>query len=167
MAPGTVQLNIFSWNSRLARYVKAGQYENTMRLFQQMKQEGMSPDKFTFVQVLNACANLPALEEGRSIHMQIIQSGCDSDIYVCNSLIDMYAKCGSLEDACSVFNTMPSHDVVMWNSLILGHERCGLGSRHWHCFNRCNRKPDPVMFVGVVNACASIAALEDGKRVHE
>jgi pentatricopeptide repeat protein len=49
MAPGTVQLSIFSWNSRLARYVKAGQYENTTRLFQQMKQEGMSPDKFTFV----------------------------------------------------------------------------------------------------------------------
>ncbi len=49
MAPGTVQLSIFSWNSRLARYVKAGQYENAMRLFKQMKQEGMSPDKFTFV----------------------------------------------------------------------------------------------------------------------
>jgi pentatricopeptide repeat protein len=62
MAPGTVQLSIFSWNSRLARYVKAGQYENTMSLFQQMKQEGMSPDKFTFVRVLNACANLPALQ---------------------------------------------------------------------------------------------------------
>jgi pentatricopeptide repeat protein len=49
MAPGTVQLSIFSWNSKLARYAKAGQYENAMRLFEQMKQEGMSPDKFTFV----------------------------------------------------------------------------------------------------------------------
>jgi pentatricopeptide repeat protein len=170
MAPGTVQLSIFSWNSRLARYVKAGQYENAMRLFQQMKQEGLSPDKFTFVQVLNACANLPALEGGRSIHMQIIQSGCDSDIYVCNSLIDMYAKCGSLEDACSVFNTMRSHDVVTWNSLILGHVRCGQGLKALLLFQQMQQEgmePDPVTFVGVVNACASIAALEDGKGVHK
>jgi len=45
--------------------VKARQPEKTMQLFQQMQQEGMTPDRFTFVPVLNACANLRALEVGR------------------------------------------------------------------------------------------------------
>ncbi|CAK9213814.1 unnamed protein product [Sphagnum troendelagicum] len=75
MAPGTVQLNILGWNKKLRKYVKDGQAQKAMQLFQQIQQEGMSPDTFTFVQVINACAGLGALEEGRHVHEQIIQSG--------------------------------------------------------------------------------------------
>jgi pentatricopeptide repeat protein len=99
MAPGTVQLHIFSWNMKLAKYVKDGQPEKAMQLFQQMQQEGGSPDKFTFVQVINACCGLGTLEEGRCVHHQMIQSGLESDVFVGSSLVDMYAKCGSIEDA--------------------------------------------------------------------
>jgi pentatricopeptide repeat protein len=107
MAPGTVQLNIFAWNQKLTKYVKEGQPEKTMRLFQQMQQEGISPNEFTFVPVINACAGLGALEDGRLVHEQLIQSGCKFDVFVGNSLVDMYAKCGSIEDAWRVFNKMP------------------------------------------------------------
>ncbi len=117
----------FSWNRRLARYVKAGQHEKTIELYQEMQQEGMSPDNFTFVPVLNACASLRALEAGRKVHEEIIQSGCEADVFVGNSLVYMYSKCGSIEDACKVFNNMPSRDVVTWNAMILGHVKCGQG----------------------------------------
>ncbi len=59
----------------------------------------MQPDFVTFVGVVNACAIIVVLEEGRCAHEQIIQSGWGSDIFVGNSLVDMYAKCGSMEDA--------------------------------------------------------------------
>ncbi len=68
----------------------------------------MHPNTVTFVGVLNACASVVALEEGRSVHEQIIQSGCESDVFVGSSLVDMYAKCRSLEDAWRVFHKMPS-----------------------------------------------------------
>jgi hypothetical protein len=70
-----------------------------MLLFQQMQQQGMTPDKFTFVQVISQCAGLGALEAGRQVNEQIIQSGCESDVFVGNSLVEMYAKCGIIEDA--------------------------------------------------------------------
>ncbi|CAK9215302.1 unnamed protein product [Sphagnum troendelagicum] len=57
MVPGTVQLNMFTWNKRLAEYVKTRQAKKAMQLFQHLQQDGMKPDKFTFVQVLNACAS--------------------------------------------------------------------------------------------------------------
>ncbi len=82
MASGTVPLDSSSWNRRLTRYVKAGQYKKTYELFQQMQQEGVGPNKFTFVPALNSCASLRALEEGRCIHEQIIQSGCESNVNV-------------------------------------------------------------------------------------
>ncbi|KAJ7570944.1 hypothetical protein O6H91_01G141200 [Diphasiastrum complanatum] len=170
MALGTVQLNIFSWNTRLARYVKTGQYDRTMELFRQMQRECVSPNEFTFVPVLNACASLRALEEGRRVHEQILQSGCKSDIFVGNSLVDMYAKCGSMEDAWRVFNTMPLRDVVTWNAMIVGHVKCGQGQKALELFQQMQQEglqPNPVTFVGVLNGCATVAALDDGRRVHE
>jgi len=68
----------------------------------------MSPNEFTFVQVIKTCTGLGALEDGRLIHEQLIQSGCKSHIFVGNSLVDMYAKCGSVEDALREFDEMPS-----------------------------------------------------------
>ncbi len=82
-------------------------------LFRQMQQENVQPDSFTFVGVLNACASIVgALEEGRCAHAEIIQSGCESNVFVRSSLISMYAECGSMDDAWRVFNEMPSRDVV-------------------------------------------------------
>jgi hypothetical protein len=55
---------------------------------------GVQPNSVTFVGVLNACASVLALEEGRSVHEQISRSGCECDVFVGNGLVDMYAKCG-------------------------------------------------------------------------
>ncbi|CAK9219482.1 unnamed protein product [Sphagnum troendelagicum] len=100
-----------------------------MQLFEQMQQEGVRPNKFTFVQVIKACAGLGRLEDGRLVHEQLIQSGCESNVFLKNSMVDMYAKCGSIEDACRVFNKMPARDVVSWTVIILGHVKCGQGHK--------------------------------------
>jgi pentatricopeptide repeat protein len=170
MAPGTVQMDSFSWNRRLAKYVKTGEYEKTMELFKQMQKRGMRPDRFTFVPVLNACAGLRALEEGRPAHQLIMQTGCEADVFVGSSLVDMYAKCGHVEDALRVFNKMPSRDVVTWSALILGHVKYGQGQKALELFRQMQQEgvqPDPVTFVAVLNACASVSALEEGRCAHE
>jgi pentatricopeptide repeat protein len=170
MAPGIVQLHPFAWNQKLTKYVKDGQPEKAMQLFQQMQQEGTSPDKFTFVQVIKACAGLGALEDGRFVHKQLIQSGFESDVFVGSSLVDMYAKCGSIEDAWRVFNRMPSRDVVTWNAIVLGHVKCGQGQKALELFRQMQQehvRPNSITFVGVLNACASMIVLEEGRFVHQ
>ncbi len=103
---------------------------NLKRLFfQEMQQEGMTPDRFTFAPLLDGCASLRALEEGRQVHDQIIQTACEADVFVGTSLVDMYAKCGSMEDAQRVFNNMPSRTVVCRNAMILGHVKCAQGQK--------------------------------------
>jgi len=86
---------------------KAGK-GRTLELFQQMQQEGVRPNSVTIVGVLNACASIVALEEGRCVHQQTVECGWDSDVFVANSLVDVYVKCGSLKDASRVFNKMAS-----------------------------------------------------------
>ncbi|CAM6116121.1 unnamed protein product [Calypogeia fissa] len=170
MAPGTVKLNIFSWNKRLARFVKAGQYEKAIELFHQMQQETMQPDKYTFVPVLNACSGLQSLELGRKIHAEVIQSGFEADIFVSNALVDMYAKCECIESAQEVFNKMPTHDVVSYTALIQGFVKCGEAQQALELYQHMHHEgiePNPVTFVGILNACASVAALEQGRLIRK
>jgi pentatricopeptide repeat protein len=82
-----------------------------------MQQEGMDPGALTFVGILNACANVMALEKGRCIHERIAQSGFESNVFVGNSLVDLYAKFGSIEDAWRVFSRMPMCNVVAWTTI--------------------------------------------------
>jgi pentatricopeptide repeat protein len=86
----------------------------------------MIPDEFAFVQVINACAGLGALEDSRLVQEQLIQSGCcGCNVFVGNRLVDMYAKCGNIEGASRVFNKMPSSSVVAWTTMISGHVKHG------------------------------------------
>ncbi len=80
----------------------------------------MQPNSATFVGVLSTCASIVAIEEGRCVHEQIIQNGCESDVFVRNSLVDVYAKCGSMEDAWRAFNKMSSRGVVTWTTILGG-----------------------------------------------
>ncbi|CAK9222480.1 unnamed protein product [Sphagnum troendelagicum] len=162
--------DVVSWNVIIAGHVKCGQAHEALDLFRQLQWEGLQPDPVTFVGLLNACASVRALEEGRRAHEHIIQCGCESNKFVVNSLVDMYAKCGRLEDAARVFSKMPLHDVVSWNVIIAGHVTCGQGQKALELFQQMQQEcvqPDCITFAALLNACASVMALGEGKHVHE
>jgi pentatricopeptide repeat protein len=82
----------------------------------------------------------------------------------------MYAKCGRIEEAWTVFEKMPSGNVVTWTTMILGNVQCRQGQKALELFEKMQQEgvqPDFVTFVGVLNACASILALEEGRCVHQ
>jgi pentatricopeptide repeat protein len=110
--------DVVTWTAMIVGHVKCGQGQKALELFRQMQQEDVRADSVTFMGVLNACASVAALEEGRCVHEQIIESGWDSDVFVGSSLVDMYAKCGSMENPWRVFTKMPSQNVVTWNAII-------------------------------------------------
>ncbi|CAM6061095.1 unnamed protein product [Sphagnum tenellum] len=119
--------------------------------------------------VLNACASVVALEEASCVHYQIIECGCDSDVYVVNSLVDMYAKCESMEDAWRVFNKMPSQNIVTWTAVIVGHVKCREGQKALELFPQMQHKQiiqsgfKSDVFVGgtLVDMCANCRSMED------
>jgi pentatricopeptide repeat protein len=137
-------------NAMIYGHVKCGQVQKALEVFQLMQQEGLEPDPATFIGVLNACTSVSALDEGRLTHEQVICSGYESDVSVSSSLVDMYAKCGSMEDAWRVFNMMPSHDVVSWTAMIQGHVKCGHGQKALELYQQMQREgvePDLHTFV--------------------
>ncbi|CAK9198006.1 unnamed protein product [Sphagnum troendelagicum] len=157
--------NVVTWNAMVLGHVKCGQGQEALKLFQQMQQEGVQPNSVTFVGVLNACASMIALEEGRCVHQHIIRCGWDSDVFVGSSLVDMYAKCGSMEDAWSVFNKMPSRDVVTWTTILGGCAMHGHGKEALKHFERmCEEgvQPDDVTFICLLSACSHAGLVGEG-----
>ncbi|KAJ7551987.1 hypothetical protein O6H91_06G037400 [Diphasiastrum complanatum] len=166
---GAVQRSVFSWNAFLRQLIKDGHYLKVIKLYRQMKKEGLNPDTFTFATVSNACGRLAAIEEGRRVHIEIIQYGFQSNLFVGNALIDMYARCGSIEEACRVFKSLPNRDVVCWTSIIGACVKCGQGGKALELFRQMQVdgvEPNTVTFVGALNACSSVLALDKGRGIH-
>ncbi|GLJ49785.1 hypothetical protein SUGI_1057230 [Cryptomeria japonica] len=156
---------VISWNAIVAGHTQNGNFSEALLLFREMRMMGMKPNGVTFVSVLPACANLAALEHGKAVHEDIIKSGFESDTLVGNSLVDMYAKCGSIEDAQIVFDNMPAWDVVSWNAIIVGNAVNGFGKEALELFEKMkslHMKPNHVTFIGVLSACCHAGLVDDG-----
>jgi hypothetical protein len=87
---------VTTWTAMILGHVNSGQME--LELFQQMQQDVL-PISITFMGVLNACATISVLEEGRCVHEWINQSDCEPDVFVGKSCLACISKCGSTEDA--------------------------------------------------------------------
>lgn len=121
--------NVYAWTAIISAYVQRDQNEQAVLLYNQMQTTGVEPSSYTIVAVLKACANLATLDEGKLIHSEIMQQGLKSDLFVKNTLVDMYAKCGSIEDAWAVFVELPVRDVMSWSAIIAGYIQHGHGCR--------------------------------------
>lgn len=161
--------NAVSWGAMIAGHVDHGHGLCALELFQQMKEEHIQPDKVTFLCILKACGIVAVLGLGRLVHEEIIRFGLKSDL-VWSSLVGMYAKSGSIQEAHDVFDTLPNRDVVTWGVIIAGYAQCGQGLPAVELFNKMQSegiKPDKVTFLSILKACGSIGAVEQGRWIHD
>eukprot|EP01018_Ginkgo_biloba_P001961 Gb_38292 [translate_table: standard] len=161
--------DVVSWSAMIAGFAHNGDWEEALKLLRQMIAGGMKPNDFTIASALTACAGLAALEQGKCVHALIMAIGFDSDVFVGSALVDMYAKCGCVEDARHVFEEIPERDVVAWNAMITGYAQNGLGEKAVELFCKMKLtgiKPSEFAFASVLKACASLATLEQGKLIH-
>eukprot|EP01018_Ginkgo_biloba_P009691 Gb_04616 [translate_table: standard] len=157
--------DLVSSTAMITGYAQLGHGEESWKLFCLLHQADMQPDKFTFSSILKACASLVSLEQGKQAHAHLIRNGFDSDVFVGSALVDMYAKCGNIEDAQNLFVKMPNKNVVSWNAMIAGCARHGCVKKALELFDQmqcAGMKPDHITFVGVLSACSHAAMVDEG-----
>ncbi|KAG6577831.1 Pentatricopeptide repeat-containing protein, partial [Cucurbita argyrosperma subsp. sororia] len=164
--------DVITWNALIAGCTQNGENEEALTLFRLLKRESVWPTHYTFGNLLNACANLADLQLGRQAHSHVLKHGFrfrygdESDIFVGNSLIDMYMKCGSVENGCRVFEHMLERDCVSWNAMIVGYAQNGFGNKALGIFSEMlesGEKPDHVTMIGVLSACSHAGLLDEGR----
>ncbi|KAI5067616.1 hypothetical protein GOP47_0018144 [Adiantum capillus-veneris] len=161
--------DVFSWTTLISGYAENGMVKESIFCLKQMKSENVLPNPVTYVCCLKACGNVGSLHQGMEVHSDICMEGYDNDPFVANTLIDMYAKCGLLEEAQETFECLPARDVVSWTVLVTGYAECGLGEealKSVDCMQKSGLSLDNVIFVSCLKAVGMTNAPSKGQEFH-
>ncbi|KAG8050997.1 hypothetical protein GUJ93_ZPchr0009g529 [Zizania palustris] len=166
---GMLQQNEVSWNSAIGCFLNAGLYSDVLRMFREMSEHDVTPGSITLSSLLPALVELGSFDLGREVHGYSIKRAMDLDIFVANSLVDMYAKFGSLEKASIVFEKIKDRNVVSWNAMIANLVQNEAGTEAFRFvteMQKCGECPNSITLVNVLPACARMASLKTGKQIH-
>lgn len=162
--------NVFAWTAVILAHAKLGHGGNVIHLFSKLQQTSVMPGDYMYVAVLKACSSMEALHEGKLVHGHLLESGHDSNVTVCNTLISMYAICGSLYDAYKVFKRMPKASVVTWNAMIAGCAKHSCGQEALQLYRQMWQdgvvKPDNVTIVITLKVCSCFLDLNRGNELY-
>ncbi|XP_031271663.1 pentatricopeptide repeat-containing protein At3g26782, mitochondrial-like [Pistacia vera] len=162
--------DLVSWTSMISGYAHNGYNSETLVFSYLMRYSGVRANRVSVLSVLLACGNLGALRKGEWFHNYVIQTGFHSDVLVATAVMDMYAKCGSLDLARKLFDQTQGKDVVCWSAMIASYGIHGLGTQAIDLFDKmvnAGVRPNYVTFTCVLSACSHSGLLEEGKRYFE
>ncbi|PIA56656.1 hypothetical protein AQUCO_00700783v1 [Aquilegia coerulea] len=167
-----IEKDSYTWNAMMDGYSVSGHFDKSVRVFLEMHEQGLSSDYMTFSILLTACSGLVSINLGKQFHALIVKhighrgfTHHTSLLSIHNSLISMYAKCGSISDADRVFIRMRSKDVFSWTAMITAYAHHGMAIKSFKLFEMMKQdatKPNAVTFLGLLTACAHSGFVEKG-----
>ncbi|KAH7677254.1 TPR-like protein [Dioscorea alata] len=161
--------NDVSWNSLIGSLAHVGLFGNALRMFRKMLDLEMKPNSITMSSLLPALVELGLFRLGREVHGYSLRTSMESDVFVANSLVDMYAKYGSSRKASAIFHGMQNKNVVSWNAMIANLTQNGAELaaiklvKEMQDSGEC---PNSITFTNVLPACARLSLLMQGREIH-
>ncbi|KAL6643103.1 hypothetical protein ACP70R_021284 [Stipagrostis hirtigluma subsp. patula] len=159
--------NVVTWNSLMAAYKHNRKPEVALKLFGEMLESNSYPNVVTLQIALLSCGMIMALRYGRELHSYINKSwtgGYPSTL--ASALIDMYGKCGNIEDARSVFECTVQKDIAVWNAMMscyLLHRMHSDAIDLFSYIEQSGIQPDPITFILLLSACKQEGHLEEAQ----
>ncbi|KAK9065506.1 hypothetical protein SSX86_014907 [Deinandra increscens subsp. villosa] len=167
---GICNRNDVSWCSMVAAYEQNDEGEKACMLFLEAMRSSIEPKDFIVSSVISACSGIAGLEMGRLVHALSVKACIDGNVFVGSALVDMYAKCGNVEDCEKMFDEMPERNLITWNALLGGYAHLGHADMALSLFEemKCeNVIPNYVSFVSILAACSRAGAVDVGLRIFE
>nr|AER41619.1 CRR4 [Oryza glumipatula] len=155
--------NLVSWNAMITGYNHNSRYDEALRTFQLMMLEGrFRPDEATLVSVVSACAQLGSVEYCNWISSFIGKSNIHLTVALGNALIDMFAKCGDVGRAQSIFYKMETRCIITWTTMISGFAFNRDALLVYNNMCREGVQLDDTVFIAALAACAHGGLLQEG-----
>ncbi|KAL2941070.1 hypothetical protein RDABS01_029420 [Bienertia sinuspersici] len=159
-----------AWTVMISGYVQNELFIEAMCLFSEMWEQGVIPLQSTYSTLLGAAGAAAHLHQGRQLHCLLIKSQMNMDLILENSLISMYGKCGQVGEAYQIFSSMSCHDVVSWNSILMGFSIHALAYETLSLFDSMQKsriKPNSVTFLGLLSACSHAGLMKEGWQIYK
>ena len=183
---GMYHRNIVSWTAMLSVYADQGLAEKALQLYRQMQEDGVRSELLAFGIALDACSTLAekkklylfkgqhntremSLEIGRALHSDSRRKGYFSDNLVGNTLLTMYSKCGTIEEAENVFGAMPHHDVISWTAMISAYVQHTQPEKALSLYKEMLKRQiclNDITIISILQASGETGCLEMAKVLH-
>ncbi|KAL5550198.1 hypothetical protein UlMin_000374 [Ulmus minor] len=164
-----LERSVVSWTAMISGYTRNGCYGNALVVFREMRRAGIMANQFGYGSILRACTGLRCLERGMQIQGCVQKSRFFDNLFVKSALIDFHSKCGRMEDAYDLFQTMSKRDLVSWNAIIGGYAVQGYPEDSYLVFRsmmRLGQKPDSFTFGSLLSALSGDSCLMKVSQVH-
>lgn len=158
--------DVVSWTSMITCYVHNGLLNKALSLFMDMKKANVEPDSVALISILAATAGLSSLVKGKEIHGYLIRRSLITDGSVSSSLMDMYARCGNIENSFKIFDRARCKDLVLWTTMISACGMHGRGKDSMEMFSEMQEMglvPDHITFLALLHACSHSGLVNEGK----
>ncbi|PIA58926.1 hypothetical protein AQUCO_00400053v1 [Aquilegia coerulea] len=164
-----VMPDLISWSSLLRGYVQNGLEEEGLRLFVEMIRSGVRPDVTVFSIVIGAAANVECLQSGVQMHCYVIKAGLNSSLFLDDTLMNFYVKCGDLDSSMQIFRLMPKRDLVSWNTIIKGYADSHHNHETFRVFRAMMNEGficDNFTLTSILQSATRVGALDLGREIH-
>ncbi|KAK9066673.1 hypothetical protein SSX86_013996 [Deinandra increscens subsp. villosa] len=160
--------NVMSWTAIITGYVQSGGLDTTAieHYCKMITQGDVLPNHFTYSSLFKACGGLSDVEIGKQIHNHAVKSGLVSVNCVGNSLISMYARSGSMEDAQKAFEILLDKNLISYNAIVDGYVKNTSSDEAFKMFNKFEAGVDSFTFASLLSAAASLGAVGKGEEMH-
>ncbi|KAF8392451.1 hypothetical protein HHK36_022793 [Tetracentron sinense] len=161
--------NVITWTSVISGLAQNQFYEDSLGVFLKMRCGSVCPNSLTYLSLLLACSGLQALREGRQIHGLVLKSGVHSELCIESALMDMYSKCGSMGDACQIFQSAEELDEVSMTVILVGFAQNGLEEEALKLFMKMVKagiEVDQNMVSAILGVFGADTTLALGKQIH-
>ncbi|XP_071720552.1 pentatricopeptide repeat-containing protein At3g02330, mitochondrial-like [Rutidosis leptorrhynchoides] len=153
-------------STMVSAYAHNQQGEDAMKLFVKMHNANVSLSEHALTSILDVCGAMTVLHQGRQVHAFVLKTGSHHNTFVLSGLIEMYSKCGNIEEAVHVFDQAVYKNNIIWTSMISAFSQSGRGLDALELFDLLvaeNRFiPDHVCFTVVLTACNHAGLFEKG-----
>ncbi|PKU76918.1 pentatricopeptide repeat-containing protein At5g50390, chloroplastic [Dendrobium catenatum] len=161
--------NLVSWNTIISGLVDAGSYDEALEMFLIIWEDLSDVGSRGLATAIRAVAGLASVAAGSQLHSLAFKIGLYDNLFVSCALINMYGKCGCIDEARMVFDAMPDKHVVGWNSIIAGYALSGYSEealKVYYEMQNSNVKMDHFTYSIIIRICARLGSLEQGKQAH-
>ncbi|KAH7685298.1 TPR-like protein [Dioscorea alata] len=148
--------DVIACNSMIHGYIQCGQVQEAFKLYKKLDFDSPSPcnDNFVMATMLSACADCLLYRYGKQIHSRILVHRIEVDSVLGSSLVNMYGKCGDLDDAHRALELMKEPDEFSLSALLTGYAGNGRLVDARMVFD-CKTNPGVVLWNSMINGYVS------------
>lgn len=161
--------DLTTWNLMVRVYAENDQHNEALSLFLELQNSGLKPDALTVMSILPVCSQTASIYLLKQCHGYVIRA-CYDDAHLLGTLIDVYAKCGSIGSAYNLFKSTPKKDLVMFTAMVGGYAMYGMGSEALGVYSKMLElgiEPDHVIITTILSACSHAGLLNEGLKIFD